>query len=277
MDVAFTTVEAFGLPATAELLTKAFADYYIRIAFTNGVLRQMEQVDSVDLAQSLVVWLEGEAVGVALVARRGAVSRLAGMALVPAARRRGVGHVLMERLLADARARGERRMVLEVIEQNTAAVHLYEDVGFMRRRRLVGFAGPAPDGLAPVPALAPADLREVGAAMTRLDAEMDWPWQIAGETISRLPPPACGYTLEGAWIVLLNPGAPVVSIRALAVDNSGHHGGSAVRLLHAVMARHPAQEWRISAVWPEELAGWFTRAGLIRQELTQWQMVRELD
>ncbi|MDQ5980544.1 MAG: family N-acetyltransferase [Verrucomicrobiota bacterium] len=40
-------------------------------------------------------------------------------------------------------------------------------------------------------------------------------------------------------------------------------------------ARHPAKVWRISALWPEELAGWFNRAGLIRQELSQWQMARE--
>jgi ribosomal protein S18 acetylase RimI-like enzyme len=277
MDVTFTPMAGFGLAASAELLTRAFADYFVRISFTAVGLQEMERLDSVDLAQSCVVRLDGEPVGAALIARRGAVSRLAGMAFLTSARRRGLGRVLMDRLLADARARGERRMVLEVIEQNTAAVHLYEDAGFVRRRRLVGFAGPAPASLAPVPALMPASLDEVGAAMTRLDGEVGWPWQISGETVARLLPPACGYALEGARIALLNPGAPVVGIRALAVDNPGHHGGSAVRLLHAVMARHPAKEWRISALWPEELAGWFTRAGLIRQELTQWQMERELD
>jgi ribosomal protein S18 acetylase RimI-like enzyme len=276
MDVTFTPISAFGLEASAELLTRAFADYLVKIPFTASALRQLGEVDSVNLAQSPVVRLDGEPAGAALIARRGAVSRLAGMALVPAARRRGVGHALMERLLTDARARGDRRMVLEVIEQNTAAVRLYENVGFVQRRRLVGFAGPAPASLAPVPALMPASLQEVGAAMTRLDRKLDWPWQISGETVARLPPPACGYTLDGAWVALLNPDAPVVGIRALAVDNPGPHGGSAVRLLHAVMARHPAKEWRISALWPEELAGWFTRAGLIRQELAQWQMVREL-
>lgn len=277
MDLTFTPMTGFGLEASAEVLTRAFADYFVKISFTAAALQAMERLDSVDLAQSPVVRLDGKPVGAALIARRGGVSRLAGMALVSAARRRGVGRVLMERLLADARARGERRMVLEVIEQNTAAVHLYEDAGFVRQRRLVGFAGPAPTSLAPVPALKPAGLDEVGAAMVRLDGEIGWPWQISGETVARLLPPACGYALEGAWIALLNPDAPTVVIRALAVDNPGHHGGSAVRLLHAVMARHPAKEWRISALWPEELAGWFTRAGLIRQELTQSQMVRELN
>lgn len=276
MDVGFMTMTDCGLARTAELLTRAFSDYFVKIPFTEAGLRQMEAVDSVDFAHSPVVLLAGEPVGAALVARRSAVSRVAGMALVPAARRRGLGRALMERLLAAARARGDRRMLLEVIEQNTAAVTLYEETGFEPVRRLVGFVGPAPAGLTPVPELAPANLSEVAAAMSRRDGAIGWPWQISGATIAQLPPPACGYTLDGAWVALLNPAGPVVGIRALAVDGPGHHGGRAVRLLHAVMARHPGKEWRIGALWPEELAGWFTRAGLVRQELTQWQMAREL-
>ncbi len=277
MATVFTSIEQFGLARTAEVLTSAFADYFVRIPFTEAALQHAEALDSVDFAESPVVLLDGVPVGVALIARRGSVSRLAGMAIVPTARRQGVARALMTHLLSAARTRGDRRMVLEVIEQNTAAVQLYEKVGFVRQRRLVGFAGPAPASLAPVPALMPASLNEVGAAMNRLDGEVGWPWQISGETVARLQPSACGYTLDGAWVALLNPDAPVVGIRALAVDEPGHHGGNAVRLLHAVMARHPAKEWRISALWPEEFADWFTRAGLIRQELTQWQMVRKLD
>lgn len=276
MNVTFTTIAEFGRSRTAEVLTRAFADYFVKIPFTEDLLGQMERQDQVDPRCSPVVLLEGEPVGAALLARRGTVSRVAGMAVVPAARRAGVGQALMERLLAEARARGDRRMGLEVIEQNGAAVRLYERMGFRPKRRLIGFAGPTPTDLTPVPELAEASLHDVAAALDRLDGEIDWPWQVSGGTISRLASPACGYTLDGAWVALQNPAGPVVGIRALAVDGPGHHGGQAVRLLHAVMARHPAKEWRVSALWPEELAGWFTRAGLIRQELTQWQMLREL-
>jgi hypothetical protein len=181
----------------------------------------------------------------------------------------------MERLIGDARARGAGRLVLEVIEQNTPAVRLYETVGFRKIRRLFGFAGPAPAGLTPVPELVEADLRDVAAAISR-QVEVDWPWQISGQTIAQLPPSARGYTLDGAWVVLLNPAGPTVGLRALAVEGGERREERAVRLLHAVMLRHPADLWRISALWPEELTGWFTRAGLARQELTQWQMVREL-
>lgn len=274
MNIGFTTVAEFGLQPAAELLTRAFADYFVQIPFTETGLRQAERVDSVDFALSVVVRLEGEPAGAALIARRGTTSRVAGMGFLPGARRRGAGRALMERLIADARARGDRRLVLEVIEQNTPAVRLYEAMGFRKIRRLVGFAGPAPVGLAPVPELAETDLGAMAAAITRQE-DADWPWQMSGQTVAQLPPPARGYALDGAWVVVLNPAGPTVGLRALAVDGDGRREARAVRLLRAVMARHPAEAWRISALWPEELAGWFTRAGLARQELTQWQMARE--
>jgi ribosomal protein S18 acetylase RimI-like enzyme len=276
MKVEYAPIAELGPGPAAEVLAQAFADYVVKIPFTEAMLRQMMQLDSVDLAQSLVVRLDGEPVGAALIARRGPVSRLAGMAFVPVARRRGLGRALMERLISDARARGDRRMVLEVIEENTAAVRLYEEAGFKPKRRLMGFAGPAPDGLVPEPKLAATSLCEVAAAMSRLDAAVDWPWQISGETIAHLPPPARGYTLDGAWIAVVNPAGPTAGFRALAVEGGADREKRAGRLLRAVMARHPAKEWRMSALWPEELAGWFAGSGLGRHELTQWQMIRNL-
>ncbi len=47
------------------------------------------------------------------------------MAIAPGARGQGIGLWCMDRLVDEARARGERSMVLEVIEQNDPAVRLY--------------------------------------------------------------------------------------------------------------------------------------------------------
>ena len=276
MTIGFTTVADFGLPPTAELLARAFADYFLKIPFTTEALRHTAQMDQVDFTQSPVLLVDGEPAGAALLARRGPVSRVAGMALVPAARRQGAGRAMMERILAEARARGDRRMLLEVIEQNIAAIRLYKAMGFTTMRRLVGFAGPTPAGLAAVPELTEVNVRDVAAVVSRQDGEIGWPWQISGETIALLPPPATGYALDGVWTALLNPAGPVVTIRTVVVAGSERREERAVRLLHAVMARHPAETWRVSALWPEELSGCFTRAGLARQDLTQWQMAREL-
>lgn len=272
MAVTFTSIEQFGFARTAELLTCAFADYFVKIPFTEAALRHAEESDSVNFAESPVVLFDGVPAGAALIALRGAESRLAGMAILPTARRQGVGRALMEQLLAGAQARGDRRMLLEVIGQNEAAVRLYEAVGFHRKRRLVGFAGPASAGLRPVAGLTEVGVRKVAAAIAR-QPEVDWPWQISDVTIAQLPAPAVGYTLEGAWTVVPNPAGPVAGFRALVVEGGERRAERAVRLLHAVMARHPAvREWRMSALLPEEFGPWFTVAGLAPTDLFQWQM-----
>ncbi len=275
MDVRFVPMAEFGLTGGAELLTRAFADYFVTIAFSEEGLGRMAKLDSVEFSLSPVMILKNEAVGAALIARRGNASRLAGMALLPHARKQGAGRALMTYLLREASERGDARMGLEVIEQNVPAVKLYEAMGFRKIRRLVGFAGAPPEGLEPEPGLEVVSVQAVAAAVAGMEPAIGWPWQLSAETVAQLPPPASGYTLDGASVLVLNPAGPVVGLRGLAVEGGLRRAERAARLLRAVMARHPAKEWRFSAMWPEELAVWFERAGLPRQQLTQWQMVRE--
>jgi len=271
----FTAVTAFGLHRAAELLTHAFADYLVALSFSAELLRQMARADSLDLDCSLVVQREGGPAGIILLARRHDRSRVAGMAVVPAARRFGVGRAMMERVINDARHHGDRAMVLEVIEQNFAAVQLYDKLGFTKVRRLVGFAGSRPLEAAPVTDLTRIDL-PVFAAMLSAHEPPDWPWQLSGQTVAQSASPGVGYTLAGAWIWLLNPAGPTVVVRAMAVEGEVNRTGRAEQLLRAVMARHPAPNWHVGAIWPEECADWFDAVGLERQEITQWQMSREL-
>lgn len=65
-------------------------------------------------------------------------SEILTLAVVPPARRRGLGAALMQAAFAAARARGATAMFLEVAETNPAARGLYEGLGFAaagRRRR----------------------------------------------------------------------------------------------------------------------------------------------
>ena len=150
MNLEFPSMADYGLERAAEVLARAFEDYFVRIPFSVASLLQAARADSVDLAASRVFVRNGAAVGGALIARRGWTARLAGMAIVPDARRIGVGRAAVLHLLTEAKARGDRAMVLEGIEQNTAAVELYRACGFKEIRRLVGFAGPpAPDAALP--------------------------------------------------------------------------------------------------------------------------------
>lgn len=283
----------YGLEPAAEVLARAFEDYFVRIPSTMGVLLNMARADSVDLSLSCLFVRDGAAVGGALIARRGWTCRLAGMAIVPEARRTGVGRAAVMHLLGEAKARGDQAMQLEVIEQNTAAVELYRACGFKEIRRLIGFSSVAegrtgveagvptrtPGDTAP---LTQVDLREVARAVIRHGLP-DLPWQLSGETLAQLTPPSTGYQLDGAWIALSDPSQPVVTIRALVAapqnlvgrDSVEPKGFREAALLRAVMAKHPGkQEWRLSALWPEEVASMISPAGLRRSPLSQWQMQR---
>jgi ribosomal protein S18 acetylase RimI-like enzyme len=280
MNLEFPSIADYGLEPAADVMARAFEDYFVRIPSTVGILLNMARVDSVDLALSCVFVRDGTAVGGALIARRGWTARLAGMAIVPDARRGGIGRAAVLQLLAEAKARGDRTMVLEVIEQNTAAVELYRSCGFQTIRRLIGFTGPpASDAVAPA-RLIEVDLREVAAAVTRYGLP-DLPWQLSCETLAQLTPPAVAYRLDGTWIALTDPAQAVVTIRGLVAEPTDIGDGAPpcrdreAALLRAVMAKHPGrEEWRFSAVWPEELAALIGPAGLLRTPLTQWQMQR---
>ncbi len=273
MILEYTTVADFGLDRAAEVLTRGFSDYFVKIPFTSSGLLQAARVDGIDLASSLVVSRDGAPVGAALVSRRGWTSRLAGMALVPEARRGGVGRALVTRLLEDARGRGEREMVLEVIEQNEPAVKLYEACGFSKVRRLLGFVAAPSSDLMIEPRLEEVDVREL-ARRVAIEGLPDLPWQLSAETLAHQTPPTAAYQLDGAWVAVANITASGGGIRALVTERGQQGRGRGAAVLRAVMARFPGREWRMSALWPEELAAVFLEAGFARTPLSQWQMRR---
>ncbi|MBU0492048.1 MAG: GNAT family N-acetyltransferase [Chloroflexi bacterium] len=256
------------------LLNRGFGDYLVPIAFDVPMFYHMIRHDGVDLGASRVVQCDGEDAGVALIARRGWTSRLAGMALVPEARGQGVGRRLMDQLIAEARARGERAMVLEVIEGNAAAVRLYEACGFGRVRRLFscvrsGADAPAPGDLIEI------DLRELARLVTAYGLP-DLPWQLSGETLAQMGPPGRAYQMGDAWVGISNLDAPHVGIRAVVVQPAARRQGQATRLLQAVMTRYPGKTWHVPALCPEEFAPLFEGLGFERQSLAQWQMALDI-
>lgn len=285
MNLALQSMLDYGLEPAVELLNRGFSDYSVPIALDLASFLHMVSQESIDLAESQVVRCDGEAVGAALVARRGWTSRLAAMAVVPSARRAGVGRWLMSQLIEGAQARRDRAMVLEAIEGNEPALRLYRQAGFQAVRRLVSYdarpdAAPGCRGRQPGPAAGPGlgrevDLRELAGRVSACGLP-DLPWQISGESLACLGPPNVAYAWEEAYIALSNPAAEAIAVRSLLVLPQARGRGRAVQLLRATMARYPGKTWRVPPFCPEELGGLFERAGFVRGSLSQVQMRIEL-
>lgn len=256
----------------SEVLNHAFEGYIMPANFRPELVAYMVRNDAIDLMASRIVLRNGKPAGIGLIARRGDRSRLAGMAVVPDARGQGVGRRLMEHLLAEAAERGEQAMELEVIEQNTAAVRLYERVGFKQLRRLVGFVA-EPNAGAAAAGLQEAPLMEV-AAKVLASGWPDLPWQISGGTLAQYTHPAKGYRLGPALAVLSGCERPTVTIQAIIVEPEHRRQGHATRLLQALQAEYAHKSWRVPIVYPEEFAdGLFLPLGFQREKYSQFQML----
>jgi ribosomal protein S18 acetylase RimI-like enzyme len=268
MAFEFKGLSEFGLEGAAELLNQGFSDYFLKISFTVVRLIQMCSIDSLDPTASRVVLNDGVPAGIALIARRGQKCRLAGMAVLPGARMKGIGRALVERLLVDARMRGETKMVLEVIQQNRPAIRLYEGMGFRKVQRLLGYEGGAIGSLVQEQPLEEVSLNAIADAVL-CDGLPDLPWQLSGETLEMLTPPCRAFRLDDTWVAVANLEISPVTIRGLVTR--GEQGRLAM-LLGALMAQYPGKQWRMPALWPEAFSACFVQAGFAQSPISQWQM-----
>lgn len=251
-------------------LNLAFEGYVVPVNFSLPQLLTMFRRDSIDLTSSRILLADGQPAGVAMIARRGWSSRLAAMGIAKECRGKGLGTWFMEKLIEEAHERNDHEMVLEVIEQNEAAVRLYRKLGFQTIRRLIGLL--YKNGMeVPKIELEEMDLREMGKLVT-LHGQPDLPWQLSGESIAVLHPPACAYKHGQSYIAISNPSANDVVIHSLLVESDARGNGLAVELLKHVIAKHPGRVWHVPAIWPEEFGSVFESAGFQREALSQWQM-----
>ena len=268
----FDTVPAsnFPLPDLVKLLNQGFEGYFVPIRIEMTDFLTMLRKDGTDLTASQVLIVDDVPSGIALIARRGWTSRLAAMGIAKERRGLGAGSWFMELLMEQARRRGEREMVLEVIEQNEVAVKLYQKAGFHIVRRLVGLI--RKDGEEKqISSLEEIDLRQIGRFVSQYGLS-DLPWQLSGESIAQMNPPSRAYCQGTAYIAISDPDAERVIIWSLLVEDSPQISSLGADLLRSVIAHHKGKTWHVPAIFPEELESVFIRAGFEREELTQWQM-----
>jgi ribosomal protein S18 acetylase RimI-like enzyme len=259
----------------AQDFTRAFTGYVGgTVSMHSDNLARMCAADASDLSLSQLVLSDREPVGFALIARRGWTSRVGAFGIVPEAQGQGVGKWLMNELIAQARARGDRALTLEVIEQNERGVRLYQSMGMRPLRRLVGYRG---DMLAGTPsALEQVDPYEVARRVGAWQP-VDLAWPCTGETLAAQGPPGVGYHLDTtAYALITNPEAETVTLRGLAVAPSRQRQGWATRMVAALLAAHPSRRWVVPAIMPEEVGPVFVWNGFTRTDINQFQMWMEL-
>ncbi len=278
------TFQASALRNGAELIetfNRAFEGYVggdIRldaVSFAHFLVRQ-----GVDLALSPVAIADGKVRALALMARRGDASRLAAMAVEPAAQGRGVGRALVQHVLDEARGRGDRRVELEVIGDNPAGVRLYRGAGFTTLQRLVSLEADAwsgaevgPEELAALESVDPYEVARVVAT----HGEAPLPWQLDAPSLATLGSPVRGVRLGPAWALLSPVARGSVTLLALVVAGPARGRGHGRRLLRAVRARDREARWSVPALFPERMTPFFEGEGFRRGELWQWHMTRALD
>src|SRR5207253_732027 len=98
---------------------------------------------------------------------------------------------------------------LEVIEQNEPAIALYEDHGFERINRLVGFAAQLTEGDGEAAREVP--LRSVADSVRAAQV----PWQIAAATLLQISSPAFGIEHAGIYAALTPIGEETLVCRGL--------------------------------------------------------------
>ena len=272
MDLRIDSAAELALPALADLFTEGFRHYLLPMQFTAATLAERICAEQIDLAASRVLYQGAKPAGLALIARRGRVCRLAAMGIVPEARAKGVGKMLVHRVLDDARARGDSRMRLEVFEANAPARALYERCGFKLVRRLVGYEGPIEPLAAPLEELDPASFSRV------LPPDDGLPWQLERASLAAPPTGARCFTLERKSFAYLSATTGQVAwLRGLFTPPEERRRGHARRLVQALAALFPAQRIAVPPLLPEGLAApFFAAIGLAPGGLSQLELALDL-
>jgi ribosomal protein S18 acetylase RimI-like enzyme len=272
-DIIARPVAELSPAQAAAAMEHCFQGYIIPIRMTPKGWDLRYRREHLDPWASYVYERNGEPAAVAFVCRRGWTSRVAAMAVAPEARRIGLGRRVMQDAVDQARARGDRSLLLEVIEQNTPAVKLYKSLGFRMKRRLVGYRWEPEAAPGPADTLEEIDPLELSRVVHH-EGEPDLPWMLAAETLASMTTPSRAFALENSAYALVGSlEVDTLTLLSLVVPHARRNQGWGTRMLRALAAAQPGKPWQAVAIVPESLAPrFFSRAGWERQGISQYEM-----
>jgi ribosomal protein S18 acetylase RimI-like enzyme len=216
----------------AELFTAGYADYQFPVQLDEGGFSTMAALSDFDLSLSRIANVDGEPVGICVIGVRGDLGWIGGLGVVPSVRRRGLGRELMVAVLGAGRGAGVRRVSLEVLESNTSAITLYEQLGFERTRMLELWSLSAEAGGSSAEPAGVDDARQ----WIRANRRVPEPWQRADESVEN----AVRSGVELDAVMLPDRGAALFRITgevASVLQLAARGDEAAVQLLAAVRRR----------------------------------------
>ncbi len=137
MNYTIHSAQDFDITDLVAVLNTCYENYPVPIHFSPSQLEFFIRAQDIDLSLSVVTTSKTELVGLAQLARRGERGWVAGLGVCPGYRRSGLARNMMQQLTENATVAGIRHLQLEVLQQNTAAISLYQDLGWRTRRELL--------------------------------------------------------------------------------------------------------------------------------------------
>ena len=279
--MSFEVIPAHDVPLAeqAEIFTQAFAGYVGgSFAMDAPGLARFVLAQGADLYYSRFVRAPDGLAGFGYINRTGNISRLAGMGVLPNARRAGIARALLLHLLDEARARGEQAMMLEVIKQNPAAHALYAREGFREIGRLFGWRRKADSRITRTisETLEEISLLQASQLPGTLDYP-DLPWAVSRHAIVKVPV-ARAFRTGNAVAVIGDTEVSPVRVHALFSTALDKIDWEQLRnALASILQRFPDREFFTPAVFPAQFGDEvFQPLGFTREPLNQFLMRQDL-
>lgn len=197
------------------------------------------------------------------------------MGIYKAFRGKGGGSWLANLLVTEAKSRGDAILFLEVIAQNLPAIHVYEKLGFVQIRRLVGFKVEQPAVSSQpnddYPLLESCKVEDI-VSLIKNEGIETLPWQIDEVTLPRTG--SFAFRRDDAFVAISDPTSPsnVIIINSVIVKKDERGKGKGRSILETLFRAYPGKTWKVPARFPEEVAGFFEKLGFQREAISQYQM-----
>ncbi|HEU5200699.1 MAG TPA: GNAT family N-acetyltransferase [Ktedonobacterales bacterium] len=135
----FSDATGYTLAQMTEMHNQSFSGYFMPATMTPEMTAHFWRVYQIDANRSVVMYDQaGAFVGMARMGTRGTRGWCGGFGITPAFRGSGASKLLAAEMVRVARDSGLATLQLEVLTQNVRAFKLYQGVGFVTTRKLIG-------------------------------------------------------------------------------------------------------------------------------------------